>query len=254
MKDVKTTATDSSSVRTGTDDFRQLDKAATERTGGGENITYAKFIPNFLKDKVKLWLVNRTVKGDVESSQFKYSKFDVTVEEGGIICQNCEIGEANLSLGRYSVLNKNCEVKGEVEIGDFTAIARNCVLQAYNHPMDKTGICAHHYQEHLDLDLGLEEQKIKIGSNAWIGTRVIVLPGVEIGDGAIVGAGAVVAKDVEPFEIVGGVPAERIGMRGDEDYRKAMLELEWWNWDLAKIEDNKEKLFENSEVKRVEAE
>jgi len=57
---------------------------------------------------------------------------------------------------------------------------------------------------------------VRIGNDVWIGTRVILLPGVNVGDGAIIGAGAVVTKDVEPYAIVGGNPAHVIGTRKDK--------------------------------------
>jgi acetyltransferase-like isoleucine patch superfamily enzyme len=60
---------------------------------------------------------------------------------------------------------------------------------------------------------GHEKKRVSIGKDVWIGANAVILPGVTIGDGAIIGAGAVVTGDVEPYSIVGGVPARKIGER-----------------------------------------
>ena len=76
---------------------------------------------------------------------------------------------------------------------------------------------------------------IVIGNDVWIGYEAVILSGVTIGDGAIIGSRAVVTKDVEPYTIVGGVPAKSIRKRFDD---KTILKLEnirWWNWDEKQI-------------------
>lgn len=76
---------------------------------------------------------------------------------------------------------------------------------------------------------------IVIGSDVWIGYHAVILSGVHIGDGAIIGAGAVVTKEVPPYTIVGGVPAKRIRSRFDDRTIAQLLELQWWNWPVDKI-------------------
>jgi acetyltransferase-like isoleucine patch superfamily enzyme len=71
---------------------------------------------------------------------------------------------------------------------------------------------------------------VTIGNDVWIGHGVIILPGVRIGDGAVVGAGAVVTKDVQDYEIVGGVPAQHIKNRFEKEEIDKLLEMQWWNW------------------------
>ena len=68
-----------------------------------------------------------------------------------------------------------------------------------------------------------------IGNDVWIGKRAIIKAGVKIGDGAVVGAGAVVTKDVPPYAIVAGVPAKIIKYRFDEDTIAQLLKTKWWN-------------------------
>ncbi len=79
---------------------------------------------------------------------------------------------------------------------------------------------------------------IIIGNDVWIGFEAVILAGVTIGDGAIVGARAVVTKDVAPYTIVGGVPAKPIRKRFDAQTIKALLEMRWWDWDEEKIAQN----------------
>lgn len=76
---------------------------------------------------------------------------------------------------------------------------------------------------------------IVIGSDVWIGYEAVILSGVTVGDGAIIGARAVVTKDVPPYTIVGGVPARPIRRRFSDDTIRALLALRWWDWPPARI-------------------
>lgn len=78
----------------------------------------------------------------------------------------------------------------------------------------------------------------RIGNDVWIGFRAMVLSGVNIGDGAVIGAGAVVAADVPPYAIVGGNPAKVIRYRFSPKEIQKLLELRWWEWDVNKIKTN----------------
>lgn len=80
-----------------------------------------------------------------------------------------------------------------------------------------------------------EPTGIDIGNDVWIGQRATVLSGVRIGDGAVVGAGAVVAKDVEPFGIVVGNPARLVRKRFDDAQISSLLEIAWWNWPIEQV-------------------
>lgn len=79
---------------------------------------------------------------------------------------------------------------------------------------------------------------ITIGNDVWIGINVLILPGVQIGDGAVIGAGSVVTKNVNDYEIVAGNPAKHIKYRFDEKQIISIKEIEWWNWSINKIKDN----------------
>ena len=79
---------------------------------------------------------------------------------------------------------------------------------------------------------------IVVGSDVWIGYEAVILAGVTIGGGAIIGARAVVTKDVPPYTIVGGVPAKPIRKRFDDATIAKLLELRWWDWPEEKIKEN----------------
>ena len=77
-----------------------------------------------------------------------------------------------------------------------------------------------------------------VGNDVWIGMNVVIMPGVKIGDGAIIGANSVVTKNVEPYTVVGGNPATIIKKRFDEQTIDTLLNIKWWDWSIEKIEKN----------------
>lgn len=76
-----------------------------------------------------------------------------------------------------------------------------------------------------------------IGSDVWIGSEAMVMPGIKIGHGAVIGSRALVTKDVEPYTIVGGNAAKPIRKRFSDNEIAMLLEMAWWNWPLAKIKE-----------------
>lgn len=98
--------------------------------------------------------------------------------------------------------------------------------------------------EEWDLDIGDvtsawdHKGDIVIGNDVWIGYEAVVMAGVTIGDGAIIGARAVVTKDVPPYTIVGGVPAREIRRRFSDDVIARLQELKWWDWPAEQIQRN----------------
>lgn len=76
---------------------------------------------------------------------------------------------------------------------------------------------------------------IVIGNDVWIGYEAVILAGVTVGDGAVIGARAVVTKDVPPYTIVGGVPAKPIRMRFDQEMVDALQKIRWWDWPKERI-------------------
>lgn len=112
--------------------------------------------------------------------------------------------EESISVGHYSVFFGN----GGLKIGKFTRIAPHVQIMAHNHILDKP-------DEYIKKQ-GISEMGIEIEEDVWLGGDVKVLDGVTIGKGAVIGAGGVVTKDIEPYSINVGVPVKKKGSRKDE--------------------------------------
>lgn len=103
----------------------------------------------------------------------------------------------NIAIGRNVFINSGCHFQdqGGIAIGDGALIGHNVVLATVNHALEPEKCRRNRYAP------------IRIGENVWIGSNATILPGVTLGDWAVVAAGAVVTKDVPPMTVVGGVPA-----------------------------------------------
>ena len=106
----------------------------------------------------------------------------------------------NITVGKRVFINSGCcfQDQGGVEIGDDVLIGQQVVIATLNHDL------------HPEKRASMTPKPVKIGNKVWIGAHATILPGVTIGDGAVVAAGAVVTKDVPPNTVVGGVPAKII--------------------------------------------
>lgn len=159
----------------------------------------------------------------------------------------CEILEDSslhrVELGDYSYLGPRCIV-GDATIGKFCAIAAEVRIGAPNHPMDRPSMhrfsyCPEYYSVDAVRDDSFfdqrREDRVVIGNDVWIGHGVIVLPGVKVGDGAVLAAGAVVTKDVQPYTIAGGVPAKIIRERFTRTIAERLTSIAWWDWPFETI-------------------
>lgn len=205
--------------------------------------------------------------------QMGYTQFDCCYFMAGegilredIIYRGCRVGRYTYGyeglLACYPIAS---------EIGRFCSI--NDTARIWNnHPMDY--ITTHPLLDHAsyfewdhwdqrkaliqkygryDENAPYEDSRLRnnklvvIGNDVWIGANVVILPGVKIGNGAVLAAGAVVSKDIEAYAVAGGVPAETIKYRFPEEIRMKMQEIQWWNWSIQKIEDHIELFYQPEE-------
>ena len=139
------------------------------------------------------------------------------------------------TLDRHSFCGYDCDI-AHAEIGSFTSIANNVVLGGGRHPMEWVGMSPVFYEGRDSVKAKFSTRsrapnlQVKVGHDVWIGRSAIVLPGVEVGDGAVIGAGAVVTKSVPPYAIVAGNPARLIRYRFNELLVKRLLASQWWSY------------------------
>jgi len=157
----------------------------------------------------------------------------------------------NVSLGDFSYVSENSVIL-EATIGKFCSIGPNVRVAPGKHPT-RTFVSTHPalfsnpdycQKNFLDKDYHNPDRHVTIGNDVWICANAVIADGVNIGDGAIIGANSVVTSDVEPYAIVGGVPARFIRFRFEKDEIEFLMKFKWWDKDIEWIERNKD-LFLN---------
>ena len=147
-------------------------------------------------------------------------------------------------MGDYSYVGRNFTC-WYANIGKFCSISWNVGIGGANHDYNRITQHAFLYAPQFGiLEQGQKpgynrfESSCEIGNDVWIGCNAVICRGVHIGNGAVIGAGAVVTKDVEPYTIVGGVPAKVIKRRCSEELALRLQATEWWNLSSNVIKDN----------------
>jgi phosphonate metabolism protein (transferase hexapeptide repeat family) len=153
-----------------------------------------------------------------------------------------EIGKgsrvAHSALGDYSYCDRYTDI-ANAQIGKFANIAAFVRIGATDHPLH-TAACHHFLYRSVDYwdDTGRDDaffanrksRIARIGHDTWIGAGAMIKPEVTLGDGAVVAAGAVVTKNVEPYTIVAGTPAKPLRLRQPREIADRLIALAWWDW------------------------
>ncbi|MCC0702009.1 CatB-related O-acetyltransferase [Clostridioides sp. ES-S-0049-02] len=149
--------------------------------------------------------------------------------------------EKNNVLYQYPINND------KLIIGKFCSIACNVkfLMTSGNHTMKSLSTYTFPiFYEEWDLDINHitdtwdNKGDIVIGNDVWIGYDAVIMPGVKIGDGAIIGTRAVVTNNVPPYSTVGGIPAKIIKKRFNDDIISKLLKIKWWDWSYEKIQSS----------------
>lgn len=166
----------------------------------------------------------------------------------GVYMFNCKLG--------YASYISNDSIFQNTKIGRFCCIADHVHVCLGNHPVgfvtmhpsfyyDTTSQIGYTFHQGKPLFCNIykypaneKDFQIVIGNDVWIGSHALIMGGVTIGDGAVVAAGAVVTKNVEPYSIVAGVPARVIKKRFSSDLIKILMDLKWWERPFEEIESH----------------
>lgn len=167
--------------------------------------------------------------------------------EGSTFGRFCEVKRGSRvawsELGDYSYCDRYCDI-ANASVGKFDNIASFVRIGATDHPLDRASL--HHFMyrsaalwEDAEDDAAWfsarRARRTVIGHDTWIGHGAMIKPEVRVGHGAVVAAGAIVTKDVDPYEIVAGNPARLLRRRQPEDVAERLIALAWWDWSHAAI-------------------
>ena len=209
---------------------------------GEKYILRAIFMPwGLIKELCQL--ANRGARDFINKRKFTHA----IIDNGCCFTDDSQIGECShlfancivnhTSIGNYTYIGRNSLIQN-TKIGNYCSISHEVICGLGRHPLNLFSTSPVFYRKNnplclqiVDKNMDFEEYlPVNIGHDVWIGTRAIIMDGVNVGNGAVIAAGAVVTKDVPPYAIVGGVPAKIIKYRFERDLVDEQ-QKEWWNND-----------------------
>lgn len=158
-------------------------------------------------------------------------------------------GRQLVTMGAFSYTGST--LNPMISVGRYTSIAAGLKVMGNRHPLERISTSPVFYTRALMMQtfendyntqstfdpFAYRPGKIRIGNDVWIGENVSLAHGVTIGDGAVVASNAVVSKDVEPYTVVGGIPAKQIKYRFPIDVVVDLMRLKWWDYSPSSISD-----------------
>lgn len=185
-----------------------------------------------IKKTIKLFILKKKFPCSVLHANVEMDKLS-HLSKDSVIFQNVSLVDSKVGLRSY--IQKNSSI-AYTDIGNYCSIAGDVRTGLANHPLHMVSASPVFYDDSQPLPKFFVSNKSEesiiprtsIGSDVWIGQSAIIKSGVNIGVGAVIAAGAVVVKDVQPYSIVGGCPAKHIKWRFGESVRNRLLQTEWW--------------------------
>lgn len=155
-----------------------------------------------------------------------------------------DINIGNSEIGNYVYIASGTKISN-TKIGSFCSIGPDVKIGLGMHPINFISTFPAFFSTRKQCQISFTDKNSfeeigsnKIGNDVWIGANAIIMDNVQIGDGAIIAAGAVVTKDIMPYSIVGGVPAKLIKYRFSEGKIKNLLDQKWWEKDTDWLKTN----------------
>ncbi len=197
----------------------------------------------------------------IKSLKYKFARFCATrpnairgskIDKKARVSGKSQVVESE--IGKYSYVSGSRVIYTKIE--SFCSIADGCVIGGAAHPMEWVSSSPVFYSKKNIFKKCFAEKEFEeyretqIGNDVWIGSNCLIKAGVKIGDGAVIGMGSVVTKDVPPYEVWAGNPAKKIKIRFDEKTIDTLLEMKWWDWtderlkEYAPLFDAPEKMIE----------
>ena len=165
-------------------------------------ITYYGIAKHLPTNETKLFgKLSRAIRETVTRRIFKHSGLTFNINRGAYFGTGI-----NVSIGNNSSIGRDCQLANDVSIGDDVMMAPEVAIFSVGHETSDTSIA-------MRLQGNMAPKPVSIGNDVWIGQRVMIMPGVNIGNGVIIAAGTIVTKDVPDFAVVGGNPAKIIKQR-----------------------------------------
>jgi len=184
---------------------------------------------------------------------------NTSLDKNTILCNGSAIRHSY--IGKFCKINENASIAqskiydftyvssgshiAHATVGKFCSIGPGVHIAGGRHPINFLSSNPVFYStakqcgfSFAEKDFFEESKTVVIGNDVWIGAGAYISDGIVIGDGSVIGAGAVLTKSVEPYSIMGGVPAKLIRKRFSDSQIKELLELQWWEWDTNKIVRN----------------
>ena len=198
----------------------------------------------FIK-KILYYFLNAIEKKDkITLSGFSRGLQNVTFEGKNAVPDGCNFS-GKIKIGYATTLGYRNLLGGTISIGKYCQLGVDVALHATNHPISYMTTYINKNLFDGELKSLKQENVIAIGHDVWLGHGVVIVGNVTVGNGAIIAAGSVITKDVEPYAIVAGVPAKEIRKRFSDTIIQEIETLQWWDKSEQELEKIKPLFFKD---------